>query len=69
MGRSSSTGFSHSVFGNVGELIEKFLLTFGDGITSESHNIADEGDAVMSDSECEKSGNVPLVAFVETLKQ
>jgi hypothetical protein len=68
MGRSSSTGFSHAVFGNVGEVIEKFLFAFGDGITSESHDIDDEGNAIVSNGKGKKSGNVTLVTLVETLK-
>ena len=55
------------VGGNVGEVVEEFGFSFANGFTAESGDVPDEGDAVMSDGE--ESGDVPLVAFVETVKQ
>ena len=67
--RSSGTGCSHTVFRNVFEVLQKFFFSFGDGRASESGDVSDEGDAVVSDGESDETGNVALVAFVETFKQ
>jgi len=67
--RSSRTGFSDTVCGNICEIVEEFSLAFGDGIPIQSGEIADKGDTIMPDGEGEESGNVSLVAFVESLKQ
>ena len=65
--RSSCTGLANAIGGNVGEVMEEFGFSFANGIAAESGDVPDEGDAVMSDGE--ESGDVPLVAFVETVKQ
>lgn len=50
-------------------MIEEFFFAFGDGISTEVGDGADEGDAIVSDGEGEETSNVPLVALVESLKQ
>jgi len=50
-------------------VIEEFLFAFGDGISTESDNVTNERDAIVSDGEGKESGNVPLVTFVEPFKK
>jgi len=50
-------------------VVEEFGFSFANGITAESCDVSDESDAVMSDGEGEETGNVPLVAFVESVEQ
>ena len=50
-------------------MIEEFRFAFANGISTETDNVTDEGDAVVSDGEGEETGNMPLIAFVETRKQ
>ena len=50
-------------------MLQKFFFSFGNGRSSESGDLSDEGDAVVSDGESDESGNVSLVSFVEAFKQ
>jgi len=50
-------------------VIEEFRFACANGISTETDNVTDEGDAVVSDGEGEETSDVSLVALVETLKQ
>jgi hypothetical protein len=67
--RSTSTGFSDTPFGNVDEVIDEFLFAFANGISTETGDVSDECDPIVSDGEGEETGDVALITFVKTLKQ
>jgi len=50
-------------------MMENLLLAFANGISTETGNVTNESDAVVSDGEGEETGNVSPVALVETCKQ
>ena len=49
--------------------MEEFCFPFASSITTESCDVPDKSNAVMSDGDGKETGDVPLVVFVETLEQ